>query len=122
MRTLRGHRHLRERFVFCQKDGTPLTEKQCECRLRKACKAAGTRTVTWHVLRHTFASNLVVSIGTRHQPVEGSDLDNVEWEVVSSAKATLSGLMSQAAFDRDINCRTIGRCVQGGSWTARWAT
>ena len=26
---------------------------------------------------------------------------------------TLSALMSQALFDQDINCRTVGRCVYG---------
>ena len=33
--------------------------------------------------------------------------------LVSATMTTLGALMSQAMFDQDINCRTMGRCVHG---------
>ncbi len=57
---LRAQRHLRGELVFCDLDGGRLTQDQCEKPLRTACERAGLRRVTWHVLRHTFASHLVM--------------------------------------------------------------
>jgi site-specific recombinase XerD len=37
-----------------------LDPKVCARGLRRACEAAGLRAVGWHVLRHTFASHLVM--------------------------------------------------------------
>jgi len=56
---------------------------------------------------------LVVSIGTGFAPVKGVDAEEPETNVASAAKNTLEGLMSQALFDQDINCRTVGRCSFG---------
>lgn len=56
---------------------------------------------------------LVVSIGTGAAPAEGQEASDPDSNLVSSAKTTLSALMSQAAFDQDINCRSVGRCVHG---------
>lgn len=56
---------------------------------------------------------LVVSVGAGTAPVLGSQFDDPYSSVVSSAFNTLKTLMSQAAFDQDINCRTIGRCRHG---------
>lgn len=47
-------------YVFVDTDGQPFDEKRLERRLTQACKAAGLRRVTWHVLRHTFASQLAM--------------------------------------------------------------
>jgi integrase len=57
---LKAHRHLRGPLVFCQLDGSPWTANQAWGPLRAACKRAGLRTVGWHVLRHSFASHLVM--------------------------------------------------------------
>ena len=61
---LKGHRHLRGRFVFCQDDGQPLTAGKMESPLRRTLKRAGiTREagrVGWHDLRHTYASHLAM--------------------------------------------------------------
>src|SRR5215470_6092857 len=58
---------------------------------------------------------LVISVGTGTAPVIGTDATDPEENLAKSAAQTLSGLMSQAAFDQDINCRTVGRCIHGRS-------
>lgn len=59
---LKGHRHLRGPYVFCQEDGQPLTASMTEHRLTRAVGRAGiTREqgrITWHDLRHTYGSHL----------------------------------------------------------------
>jgi len=57
---LGDHRHHRGELVFCNKDGTMLTKNMCRRPLYDICKRAGLRQIGWHVLRHTFASHLVM--------------------------------------------------------------
>lgn len=66
---LRGHKHLRGSFVFCREDGSMLTRWLCEAKVKggpsdgplaKICRKAGLRRVGWHVLRHSYASHLVM--------------------------------------------------------------
>jgi integrase len=57
---LRSHRHLRGKLVFCAADGRMLTKGECKHPLWGACKRASLRQIGWHVLRHTFASHLVM--------------------------------------------------------------
>lgn len=57
---LKAHRHLRGPLVFCNADGKMLTKGKCKHPLWRACRRAGLRQVGWHVLRHTFASHLVM--------------------------------------------------------------
>ncbi len=57
---LKKHRHLRGDRVFCREDGKPLTDGDCKHPLWSTCKRAGLRRIGWHVLRHTFASHLVM--------------------------------------------------------------
>ena len=54
---LASHRH---ELVFCTKSGGQLTAPQCRRPLHRACRKAGLRELGWHVLRHTFASHLVM--------------------------------------------------------------
>jgi hypothetical protein len=56
---------------------------------------------------------LIVSVGTGSAPTLGQSADTPEKGLVGSALQTLSALMNQAAFDQDLSCRTIGRCVHG---------
>jgi integrase len=59
---LRGHRrdyHFGD-FVFCRPGGEPNTDNSSRKPLRRACRKAGIREIGWHVLRHTFASHLVM--------------------------------------------------------------
>lgn len=57
---LKGHRHLRGELVFSDADGRFLAKGECKHPLWRACKRAGLRRIGWHVLRHAFASHLVM--------------------------------------------------------------
>ncbi|WP_426753906.1 tyrosine-type recombinase/integrase [Myxococcus sp. Y35] len=61
---LKGHRHLRGPYVFCQPDGQPLTASMTEHRLSRAVSQAGISReqgrITWHDLRHTYGSHLAM--------------------------------------------------------------
>ncbi len=57
---LKAHRHLRGPLVFFNLDGKMLTDSELKNPLTHACKRAGLRPVSWHVLRHTFASHLAM--------------------------------------------------------------
>jgi integrase len=57
---LKAHRHLRGEYVFCREDGAIMSRTIAWRVLKRACKRAGLRQVGWHVLRHTFASHLVM--------------------------------------------------------------
>lgn len=57
---LRGARHLKGELVFCQADGRLLSKDQCNEIIWRTCRRAKLRRIGWHVLRHTFASHLVM--------------------------------------------------------------
>ena len=57
---LKAHRHLRGALVFCAMDGSMLTSGEMKSPLWRACKRAALRRISWHVLRHTFASHLAM--------------------------------------------------------------
>lgn len=60
-RALAAHRHTRsEDFVFCDAKGNLLTASRMRYELRAICKRAGMRRIGWHVMRHSFASHLVM--------------------------------------------------------------
>lgn len=50
----------RNELIFPGPDGRLLTRGECRQPLESACKKAGLRRIGWHVLRHTFASHLVM--------------------------------------------------------------
>ncbi len=52
-------RHLRGPFVFCKDDGRMLTRHEADTVLRRAQRRASGG-LSWHALRHTFASHLVM--------------------------------------------------------------
>jgi len=58
---LKAHRHLRGEYVFCHKDGRPLSHRDVADAVPGACEAAQLgRRLTAHDLRHTCASHLVM--------------------------------------------------------------
>lgn len=57
---LKHHRHLRA-FVFSKADGSMLTDTEARRPLERACRKAALPEVGWHVLRHSFASQLVMA-------------------------------------------------------------
>ena len=59
IRVLRAHRHLCQ-LVFCHPDGRMWTQDECDRPLARICRRAGLAPVSWHVLRHTFASHLAI--------------------------------------------------------------
>ncbi len=59
-KALKAQRHLRGPLVFCTDDGRMLGKHECKHPIWRACKRAGLRRIGWHVLRHTFASHLVM--------------------------------------------------------------
>jgi integrase len=58
--TLKAHRHLKGKYVFCESDGRRLTHSRVKEVVPRTCTRAGLPTrLTTHDLRHTFASHLV---------------------------------------------------------------
>jgi integrase len=47
-------------YVFTNAKGQPLNHSWLSYHLEKVCKKAGLRRISWHVLRHTFASHLAM--------------------------------------------------------------
>lgn len=59
--TLKAHRHLRGSYVFCDEMGARLTHSFVKDVVPQACVRAGlAKRITWHGLRHSFASHLVM--------------------------------------------------------------
>jgi integrase len=57
---LAAHRHTRGERVFCDGQGKPFTQGVMASQLERICRLAGLRSISGHVLRHTFASHLVM--------------------------------------------------------------
>ena len=57
---LKAERHLRGPLVFCDAVGRMWKKNEVKHPLWRACRKAGLRQIGWHVLRHTFASHLVM--------------------------------------------------------------
>jgi integrase len=47
-------------FVYLDADGMPFTEERLNPRLATLCKKVGLRKITWHILRHTFATHVMM--------------------------------------------------------------
>jgi site-specific recombinase XerD len=59
-----------DRFVFSTRRGTPISHRNAAAPSRDATTAAGLQRVGFHVLRHGFASTLIVEL--RLDPVQVS--------------------------------------------------
>lgn len=57
---------------------------------------------------------LIVSIGTGERPAEGPKAEKPVRHLISIALNIAPEMMSGMAYDQDVNCRTVGRCVFGG--------
>jgi integrase len=59
---LRALRHTsKSEWVFPTKDGTFHRPDRCSYVLKNACRRAGLRPITWHKLRHTYATQLMAA-------------------------------------------------------------
>jgi integrase len=59
--TLKGHRHLRGSYVFCDETGGRLSHSMVKDVVPDTCRRAGLgKRITTHGLRHSFASHLVM--------------------------------------------------------------
>lgn len=47
-------------YVFTDAHGEPFNHRGLSYQMEKVCEKAGLRRITWHVLRHTFASHLAM--------------------------------------------------------------
>ena len=56
---------------------------------------------------------MIVSIGTGSVPSLGPDASDPSRSLLGTATSIAGELMNGMAYDQDINCRTIGRCVFG---------
>jgi len=52
------NREKKYKYIFHDKLGNPLKYSYCRDSLQEICKAACLRKISWHVLRHSFASHL----------------------------------------------------------------
>ena len=60
LKGIRGLRHLKNGLVFCKPDGGRRIHRRADVAIKRFCRAAGLRAIGWHVLRHTFASHLIM--------------------------------------------------------------
>lgn len=60
LEALEGAKHRRGLVLFSRDDGEPFGKEYLRVVLHGVCEKAGLRTVGWHTLRHTFASQLVM--------------------------------------------------------------
>ncbi len=54
--------HAPESFLFCTRSGRPLSQRNASRSLARVAKAAGLKGMGFHVLRHGFASTLIVEL------------------------------------------------------------
>lgn len=59
LRVLKAHKHLRA-HAFDEESGAILKDDRCRKALDRITRRAGLRQIGWHVLRHTFASHMVM--------------------------------------------------------------
>jgi len=57
---MQAHKHRRSQYVFSTMAGQTLNGDRCQKPLTAGCERADLRRITWHVLRHTFASHLAM--------------------------------------------------------------
>jgi integrase len=61
LRRLRGLKHLKGGLVFCKPDGGRRIHRRSDVAIKRLSRIAELgRLISWHVLRHTFASHLVI--------------------------------------------------------------
>ena len=115
--TLREHRakamesghHSPESFLFCTREGKPLSQRNATRSLARIAKVAGLEGVGFHVLRHGFASTLIVEL--RLDPVVVS-------RQLGHARPSITLDRYSHLFDRTRHADDIRERLQGSSLAA----
>ena len=66
---LKNYRHKKGELVFCTAEGGRRFYQRAEAGLKLCCRKAKLRPIGWHVLRHSFASHLIMR-GARMKDVQ----------------------------------------------------
>jgi integrase len=112
---LKAERHLRGPLVFCDAAGRMWKKNEVKHPLWRACRKAGLRQIGWHVLRHTFASHLVMRGAQpgRTYRIRRADLD----AFVAVSEGRLASSRGQAGSPPCSEAKTGGGCREGGEVT-----
>jgi integrase len=103
-------------YVFLDADKHPFDEQRLRLRLANVCKKAGLRHIGWHTLRHTFASQLVMSGASLPvvQSLMGHSTITMTMRYTHLAPSTLRSAIDQLASKQAIG-RSFGQPV-GNQW------
>lgn len=103
-------------YVFLDTDKHPFDEQRLRLRLANVCKKAGLRHIGWHTLRHTFASQLVMSGAPLPvvQALMGHSTITMTMRYTHLAPSTLRSAIDQLATKQAIN-RSFGQPA-GNEW------
>lgn len=100
--------------VFSVDNGLPTTYSAAKHALNRICKRTGTRRITWHVLRHTFATAMI----ERHIPLEvvRDFLGHSSVKMTEQYAHVLPASLQQAARVLDAPLHREETAIMGNIW------
>jgi integrase len=103
---LKRHQHFKGELIFSKPDGGRHIHRRSDVALKRCCRYAGLRPIGWHVLRHTFASHLVM---------RGAALKAVQ-ELLGHS--TMDMTMRYAHLSPDVKSETVA-LLDDSAWKLR---